>query len=317
MKYNIEFFNSPSQKNRQLIENYWKYEDYEFYNQPTFLAEKLSISIHELIKIIQSHSACVITFGNCVECGIEVTSKVFTQSQFRKALNQYTIFCKQHRDAFFKQASVEQRRNGTKLFELKMQTAVDQEVWRFLDNEEFNFFQKLILIGNRDLIFKQLFAGDRKKDKQKWTILTKLEHLGLLRVKRNDSNAITRFTFHINLKNQFVSTKLSETHEIQDNLKGYLEKNRSPSSERQPTHSAKLTFDSSIFIEKNVEYLFSAWEGVNHSISIKLTPFVSRKKQEIITNDVRRSKFVRDFEPKNPTEPKSDIDLEEDFDAPF
>lgn len=323
MKFKIEFTNNPTELQKNIVKEYWEYENYDFKSKPTEMASREAITVPKLISLVQNHSFCLISFGDCSKCGIDIEKKVRTQTEFREKVSRYNIFCDHHREEFFQKA----KDDGKQIVHAKMKAAYDYKVWEILNQEELQFFESIIRIGSKKLIFQKLFENDKEADKIRWLMLDKIEQLGLLRIKRSETNSIEKFIFHSSLKNLFVGAKLdSENDAIQlrkveksnmgnlevqfsnanESLGFVLKKNRSKTLNRHPTHTVRRRFDENIRIEKGKEYLISAWvSDVDNSISVNVKAYNSFKESNEVKDTNPKPAFVKYAEPKDPEPPNT------------
>ncbi|MEQ8909392.1 MAG: hypothetical protein RIC95_09380 [Vicingaceae bacterium] len=314
MKFKIISNQELSSNENELLQNYWKYKDYGFPIKIDNLEEKYRLSRYELISFVKDNSHCNIDIGHCLECGTNISYRVNTRTKFLDAINRYNILCDEHKKELFNRAKQE----GVKIFEAKIKAAIDNEAWETLSDQEFTFYKELIFTKNKYLIFKNLFNGDKKKDRVKWEMINRLENIGLLRVIRTDENSIKSFTFPPPIVNKFVGTKF-DNHQAFDSRLGIILKiNRSRSRKEQPSHFCINYFDADILFEKGKKIICSAWlSEVDNSLSLKITPCDSHKNVNKINNDLKKPKFVKDFEIKDNDDSDINLSLDDDFETPF
>lgn len=303
MELYIEINNNPTKEQEEIIYSYWLYDNYDFVNKPTVLAEKYGLKTSELFTLIKEYSKCRLDLGECKACGNKIVYENKSQNELNKSLSNYNILCESHREDFFSEA----KKSGTKIFEFKMNAAFYYKVWETLDEQELLFFTQLIYTGSRDLIFGELFENDKEKDKFRWKMLDKFEQLGLLRIVRTENNSIRKFLFNSKMKNRFVGTKIDTDSFIEDSdqfgseLKFVLNPNKNKIEQKHPNYSIIKKFDTSMLIERGKTYRISAWlREVNNTISINISPYIGSKSENDSRDKAYKPLYVKYVEMKDP-----------------
>ncbi len=270
LKYNINISKDTTKLKREIIKKYWALENMEFKNKPSILKKEYNISQYELNNIIKNNSTCEINKNECIECGIELIYNVTSQTQFREKANSTIIHCEECQEKHNKQLKKERELNQTIYINQNLQKALAHRLWEKLTINEFSVLKSIIKIKDRNIIFKELFSQNYQGT---WTIVNKLERIGLISVLRSEKSVIG-FDFLTELENKILNfdEKIETVLKPKNNLSFSLARKTNKSKENQPDYSGVFVLPVDIVLKKGIDYIYGGWIQSDGSINLKFTP---------------------------------------------
>ncbi len=267
---NLNIHQEVTELQGEIIKKYWEFDNMEFKNKPSVLKKEYDISQYKLNKIIKNNSTCEINKGGCIECGIELIHNVTSQTQFREKINSTIIHCEECRAEYNERLKKERELNQTTYRNQNLQKALEFRLWEKLTTDEFLVLKSIIKINDRDAIFREVFSQDYQGT---WTIVNKLERVGLIDVLRDDSSVIG-FGFLEELENLILNfdEKIEAISSVRNNLSFSLTRKTNKFKQNQPDYSGVFVLPSDILLKKGVEYIYGGWIQSDGSINLKFTP---------------------------------------------
>jgi hypothetical protein len=329
--YKLHFIEpSIDEKTKVIIEDYWLIENDELLNKPGVLAQKYSLNISQLSKLVKEHSYLTITEPcfNFKECGNNVDRKVRSNSGF---ISHYQITCSVCREEIDKKRSEEEaeyykhakqrkedlrqqeelriqqqhKRQRELLIEheerlLKAEREIKKELergisdknWVKLNEDGLDILKKIVEYKDLDKIKKYVYYGNFTHNPDTWGVVNNLEGLGLIYVDREPkSKHVLKFMFDARLPYYLNEFKIASN--TYDFLKIDLEQyNKKEASD--PDYAGTFTLPAKVIL-KAEKYVYCGRIQADGAITLKFRPvndFSSNIKQ---TRIEREPKHVGDI----------------------
>lgn len=287
--YKINILETDDILAKEISSAYWDIKDEKFQNKPTDLAKKYNLKPNEIRQIINKFSTVTRTLKDCIDCGVEQTDTVESQTAFisDKGINDRCEEC----NALYnlekeKQATI-QRQIKAEIKQKNFDNAIAKQVWKTLNDTE---YVVLNLILTHQTLNKILSNSSQLNipNKNIWQIFDKLERVNLIYIERNYYNGITNLEFDPKLISEINNNKNS----IKQNTLGFsLERKINRVNERQPHYGGTFTLKEDVILKAGKVYLYGGWIQNDQSINLKFTPINQ------INKAPNQTKF--DHEPKH------------------
>ncbi len=287
-KYEFKIIiNSVSSVNHKLIKEYWKIKNNSFLKTPKEICKIYNINYQQLDKIIVNQSRAEIIVGICTSCGNNIIRNAFSQQNFfeKLSMNDLCIDCERKNNNSDNSINVKYTKAELKRKEL-MQYALENQLWKELDDTTFDILYKIVELGDKKLIYDKVFKGN-SKNKRIWNKVNILHDKGLIDVKRLDKTVI-KFDFKRELfsrlclgpKPKNIKYTKSPGNKInEDVIQFKLEKNPKKREKNHPYYSGVVSFNKTITIDKDVEYVYGGWVNPDGTIDIKIESLESVKQK--------------------------------------
>lgn len=273
-----------TEKEKSIIELYWKFNGLEFLNTAKSIMETFEISQSQLNKLISSRGLLLfsITCGSCPKFDdFQVSSRLNFKSIINQALTSNPSstykcsFCisKEQEKAYLKNIQEQKKINEN------LEKAIEAENWLHLSN-----FQKGILRNCFKMNFVELKKHYRTiLSSDNWILfiesLEAIESCNLLSLQRDSTtkeiinyrylDKLTSFKNEISIKETI--TKSSFDMDIETNeLKFRLTTNKDQHYPDRPSHTGTIIFNQKIVIEPGVEYIYGLWPRDNNNLYLTL-----------------------------------------------
>ena len=275
-----------TEREKSIIELYWKFNGFEFLNTVKSIMETFEISQSQLNKLISSRGLLMFS----IPCGVcpkfddfQVSNRLNFKSIINQALTSNIIstykcsFCisKEQEEAYLKNVQEQKKINEN------LEKAIETENWLHLSN-----FQKGILCNCFKMNFVELKKHYRPiLGSDNWILfiesLEAIEAYNLLSLQRDSTtkeiinyrylDKLTCFKNEISIKETITKSAFDlgiETNE----LKFRLTTNKDQHYPDRPSHSGTLIFNQKIVIEPGVEYIYGLWPRANNNLYLTLIP---------------------------------------------
>ena len=174
---------------KDLIDDYWLFNDGTFVYKLDTLAEKYGLSPKEIRSAISSVYT-TIDFGNCAGCSYKNVEAVETRSRAMQIIDNvyhhhFCETCREKAKDFCKKMSEEEKKI------IWMRLSFKYKLWTRLDNDEINFLKALYYLRSWNRIYHEIMQLDLnnhfkllfKLDKMHLIYYDKCEATGQIRIK--------------------------------------------------------------------------------------------------------------------------------------
>lgn len=171
---------NPEIKN--IILNYWEFEDILFVNTPESIASKYNMPLVDLHQHIANHSIFYFQSAGCVECGIEDMSGTKIQIDVWQVFDKSFWMC----DNCYEQAENNLKKVKQKEKELRKDinvNAINNAAWQKLKKNELTFL--IQILRNKVTRFEQFESLRVKNINFLYNCIEKFSTLGLINIKRS------------------------------------------------------------------------------------------------------------------------------------
>lgn len=275
-----------TEREKSIIELYWKFNGFEFLNTAKSIMETFEISQSQLNKLISSRGLLMFSIpcGSCPKFDdFQASSRLNFKSIINQALTSNLIstykcsFCisKEQEEAYLKNVQEQKKINEN------LEKAIETENWLHLSN-----FQKGMLCN----CFKMNFVELKKHYRpilglDNWILfiesLETIESYNLLSLQKDSTtkeiinyrylDKLTSFKNEISIKE--ATTKSSFDLDIETNeLKFRLTTNKDQHYPDRPSHTGTIIFNQKIVIEPGVEYIYGLWKRDNENLYLTMIP---------------------------------------------
>lgn len=210
----FSWINNPSQEEKAIIEDYWKYENGEFVYKLKEICKKHSVKNHRILKLSEWKTNIYLLEGIC-NCGEPANTEIITRTNLRRALSllediktgMHNAVCSSclHKSFLFGE---DRSMNDGKIWAEAHSDVY--EYWKKLiaelDDKDYSLLRTVYNEGNL-INFKAnvLDKTDSYVSKQIWKRLYNLEKSGFFElIKKENSNWVVDFNFDIMVNDVLV-----------------------------------------------------------------------------------------------------------------
>ena len=275
-----------TEREKSIIELYWKFNGLEFLNTAKSIGELFEISQTQLNKLISSRGLLLFSIP-CGSCPKFDNFRVSSRSDFKSIINQTLTssasstykcsFCnsKEQEETYLKNVQEQKEINQN------LEKAIEAQNWLHLSN-----FQKGMLCNCFKMNFIELKKHYRSiLSSDKWNLfiesLEAIESYNLLSIQRDSTtkeimnfrylDKLTSFKNEISIKDATTTSARdidTQTNELKFKLTT-LKEQHYPDS---PSHSGTIIFNQKIVIEPGVEYIYGLWKRANENLYLTVIP---------------------------------------------
>lgn len=295
LEYKIKIEDNLEEDIFTPLQEYWEFDGKQFKNKPTQVAEKYNLSLQDLNGLIKKYSVCKIIYNNCEDCNTELSKDVYSQTAFRENKNRSKTRCEDCDTIYYKDIEAKRitfQENLEKEYTARYEDAILNKKWLQLSDKEFDVLRGIIKHQNKKDIYQYVFNEDYQ-DGATWKIVNKLDRLGLIGVKRDETGYIRQFDFDFRLIDIVDNNIALRTTDI---LSFMLSENPEKTNIRQPDYRNSFTPKSDIVLKAGVKYLAGGWLGADGSINLKFQPqnSINSMQHNSIDNEPKHIKDVLD-----------------------
>ena len=288
----IQFSDNYSELQKEIIENYWGFKDFDIENSPKKCKEKYMLTQSQLQKIIKEHSHLSF-YVFCKSCSSYEKQEAYSITTYRSVLNQYRYTCTKCLDiesAEKEKVMAEKERIANekcKQFLFKLNEAIDNKNWLNLSKFELEVLDKSLELKNAEL---KSFFGNVLGQSQFIRLIRALES-----IQKENLIVLTRNNYNNYIVDHQHLPRLKEfKEEIADALYNYKSKAAVNTETNElklkltindaivypdsPLYAGTIMFKERIIIEPNVEYVFGQWPRNNDNLYFTLVPLINLEK---------------------------------------
>lgn len=275
-----------TEKEKEIIHNYWEYKENVFVNTPKKIKEMYGISQSEMNKIIATHSA-ISFYMYCKSCNsyenhqVSSKTKYFEISQLNRNKKYSPSFTYGHCELLAKEKASNLRKEEQKKLIQKFNAAIEKKNWNNLETYEREMLEYCLTMDFNQL--KRQYGGQLGKTHFIKFIksLEKIADQNLIILLRNkENNFIYGYQYLPRLsefKNEIkeIPKKSKSSVEVDpttNELKFKLTINKNQNHPDSPMYAGTVTFKERIIIEPGVEYIFGVWQRANENLYLTMTP---------------------------------------------
>ncbi|WP_158729179.1 MULTISPECIES: hypothetical protein [unclassified Flavobacterium] len=275
-----------TEREKSIIELYWKFNGFEFLNTAKSIMETFEISQSQLNKLISLRGFLMFSIpcGSCPKFNdFQASSRLNFKSIIDQALTSNpssTYKCSFCVNREQEETNLKNIQEQKKINE-NLEKAIETENWLHLSN-----FQKGMLCN----CFKMNFVELKKHyhpilGSDNWILfiesLETIEAYNLLSLQRDSTtkeiidyrylDKLTSFKNEISIKEMITKSSFDigiETNE----LKFRLTTNKDQNYPDRPSHTGTIIFNQKIVIEPGVEYIYGLWKRDNDNLYLTMIP---------------------------------------------
>lgn len=285
---NLQLFISDncSEKDKEIINFYWKFKDTEFLNTPKQVRDTFAISQSVMRNIIETYSELSF-YKHCESCNSYAKLKAFSITNYfviNHIKQKKNSICKRFKCDHCQQEECDEY---TKELILKQENAIKSKNWNNLNN-----FERQVLLSSLEMYFTEL-------SKKYWSqlgeesfnilikALEKIANENLILLFRNGPNNYIYAYEHLSYLREFkdeikapkkIKSSYVQTDVDTNELKFKLTINENQYHPDSPLHAGTVTFKERIVIEPGVEYIFGLWNRANENLYLTMTPLENLEK---------------------------------------
>jgi hypothetical protein len=288
----VKIVKNCSEKEKEIIEGYWKFEGTDFANTPKQLRDKYEISQPELNRIIKNSKLSYFKYCNSCDSyeNLEATSiaNFFETTRINvKRIKIKAFKCTYCESIEFEKKQLEEQK-ANKKFEQKFEQAIELKKWNNL-----NRLEREILCNCLEMKFSQLGKKYGALHGKEFYIkmikaLEKIAEENLINLVRDPrrNNYISDYHYLPRLADfkdeikppKKVTSSYVETNNVTNELKFKLNVNENQHHPNSPQHTCIVKFKETIVIQPDVEYIASLWNRANENLYLTLTPLENLEK---------------------------------------
>lgn len=185
MQYHIIIEGKTPEELLIPIMNYWLYEHGQFTYS---LSSKIFKIEKHLISKLLSNSYCLLKFGSCLLCQLNIQQKVADREEFIQALSNKKLICDYCHSY---SANIE---SGILLPDFLEKTIQN------LNEEELRILKGIVNLKTKYNIYRHIFNNDLE-DLQTWSIINVLQKKKLISIERDSFWKIKSFKFDPEISN--------------------------------------------------------------------------------------------------------------------
>lgn len=291
--YTLEILETTGDLEKEIATNYWALGNGKFLNKPTVIAERYNLSVAKLKFLIKDISSMTRIFDNCIDCNIERSDTVDSQTSF---VSTYRIKdrcddCTLKHDLELKEQSINRKRIRTEIKQNNFDEAINNQNWKKLTDSEYQILNLIITHQTKSKIYSFVFKDD-PLNKDIWRLVNKLESLNLIFIERGLYDRIIDFHFDPRLKDRINNTNSSE---VKNTFGFSLEKKVNRTKETQPHYGGTFVLKDDVILRAGEVYLYGGWIQNDQSINLKFTPIEKIKQAPTQTNLNHKPEHISDI----------------------
>lgn len=179
MEYQIIIESKTAEELLVPIMNYWLYEHGQFTYS---LSSKIFKIEKQLISKLLSKSFCLLNFGPCLLCQLNIKQKVADREEFIKVLSNKKLICD------YCHSYSANTESGILLPDFLEKTI------QSLNEEELRILKGIVNLKTKYNIYRHIFNNDLE-DLETWSIINALQKKNLIMIERDSSWKIKSFKF--------------------------------------------------------------------------------------------------------------------------
>lgn len=291
--YTLEFLKATGDREKEIAINYWALDNGKFLNKPTAIAERYNLSLTKLKFLINDISSMTRIFDNCIDCNIERSDVVESQTSFTSLyrIKDRCDDCTLKHDLELKEQSINRKRIRAEIKQNNFDEAINNQNWKKLTDSEYQILNLIITHQTKSKIYSFVFKGD-PLNKNIWRLVNKLESLNLIFIERDLYDRIIDFHFDPRLKDKINNTNSSE---VKNTLGFSLEKKINRIKETQPHYGGTFVLKEDVILKAGEVYLYGGWIQNDQSINLKFTPIEKIKQAPTQTNLDHEPEHISDI----------------------
>ena len=275
--YSIHFEEGIDSETKKIAEEYWEIENGEFVNTVSYFFDRYSLNQNQLSKLIKANSHCKVQ-EICADCSETFDRFVPTKGYFKF---KYPVTCPSCNERIeqdrieSKKRYLEEQKIELEKIELeskeKFEKAIADEKWLELNDFELNILRAILKNNNLKSVFRNVFKDDLS-DKYIWSVITKLDKLGLIQTRRNDRNYLDAIEIDPRLIHHLQEPTKAKSNKTPDYLSFSLSKKLNKTEAKQPDYGGTFILPTDIILKANETYVYGGWILSDGSINLKFTP---------------------------------------------
>ena len=298
----IQFSENCTELQNEIIQDYWKFKDNDFDNNPKKCKDKYKLTQFELSKIIRDFSS-LFFYVKCNNCKSFEKQEVKSITSLKSIVNQNKYIC-QHciTEEYNEKRRIENEKRI--IARAKFTDAIDNKNWKNLSKFELSVLIKCLEMNNSELKSYFWYSLGQKNFIKFIKALESIEKQNLIVLQRNRyNNYITEHQYLAILKN-FNDELINEFNNYESNaelneetneLKLKLTINDAFNHPDSPQYAGTIIFKERIVIEPNTEYVFGQWTRSNDNLFFTLIPLKNLEKQPIQESISKQPKLIKEI----------------------
>jgi len=300
--YKIHISDEADIQSKQLIADYWLFENNEFVYNLHQLSEKHDVPLNKVSNLIKKYSRCEIT-EKCEKCD-KMFPRIAETKGFFKRGSYYDTICPEWEaeEERLDQLERERRRQERERLAQEMieqrsrifEEALERKAWRELNFYEMDVLNKIIACGMDLKLVKKNVFNNNFYDKTVWKIVNKIERLDLVSVVRNGYGSVVNIEWDRRLPSLLEGSQTTDSKgEVRDYYGFSLHKSKNQLTPRHPYYSGTFTLETDIVLRANVKYIYGGWVQTDGSITLKFTPHDKIVKYPVQTSIEEEDESIR------------------------
>ena len=188
LSYTLTTKESITDQEMQIVQDYWSQTCGEFIYRPSLVARMHNLSNTDLQRSIKMLSRYHIIHGKCFDCGVEVTSEVYTQNALKAALKYPEERCNACKtaasDRWEQKYQEQERQHETRQQEQHLEAIANLD-FHSLALEFLNFLFQLVerqVHTVQDVYQRMGISQDLSQEKKAWASIYHLAQVHLIRL---------------------------------------------------------------------------------------------------------------------------------------
>lgn len=279
--YLIKISEKTDDSTKEIIEAYWSMANGKFINKPSELSIKYQITVLEIKKLVKKHSSCDRLLGYCQDCNTVLMETVYSQTAYgyHRATDRCDD-CSFARQRMKDQTAYLQRQEQDRQKKERFDKAILDRNWLKLSSYELDVLLKIIQQKSKKDVYTYAFNGN-PNDRSVWSVVNKLEKLGLINIARNIYGSVNHFESDFRLVEEI---KLLPETKKQFELGFSLVKKTNRLKTTQAHYAGTFELKEDVILKAGVKYIYGGWIQTDESINLKFTPLENIQSAPLQTN---------------------------------
>jgi uncharacterized Zn finger protein (UPF0148 family) len=243
----------------------------------SYFFDRYSLNQNQLSKLIKANSHCKVQ-EICADCSETFDRFVPTKGYFKF---NYPVICPtcnekieqeqiERKKRYDEELRIEQEKIEQESKE-KFEKAIADEKWLELNDYELSTLRTILRNNNLTSVFKNVFKDDLS-DKYIWSVITKLDKLGLIQTRRNNRNYLDAIEVDPRMLHHLKDPTKGDKVNMPDYFGFSLSKKLNKTTPNQPDYGGTFILPTDIILRANETYVYGGWILSDGSINLKFTP---------------------------------------------